>query len=204
MRRVLAIGTAIAVLSLMLVTAASAVDNGADRADVVREWNADGTAAPPPPGAEIIGWSSLIRRDSGLKATVHVEGLIPGGVYTFWWVVPHSLPPTIPDDVFVAGGASAVAGADGQATVRMRADTGQAGIVGLPALGGLLWHDLTDPLNSVVRVEIAYHGQVEDAGDGLAIWESDFWTGSACPPYTPNPSPAQPHCPVYFAATHLP
>ncbi|MDX2378211.1 MAG: hypothetical protein QNM02_00445 [Acidimicrobiia bacterium] len=29
----------------------------------------------------------------------------------------------------------------------------------------------------------------------------DFWTGSACPPATPNPNPAQPHCPVRCAAT---
>lgn len=200
-RKALAIVTAIAALSLMLVTVASANGNGEDRADVVREWNVDGSAAPE---TEIIGWSSLIRRESGLNATVQVEGLIPGGVYTFWWIVPHSLPPTIPNDVFVAGGASTVVGSNGKATVHMRAETGQAGILGFPPLEGALWHDLTDPLSALVRVEIAYHGQVEDAGADLATWEADFWTGSACPPETANPNPAQPHCPVYFAATHLP
>jgi hypothetical protein len=90
------------------------------------------------------------------------------------------------------------------ALVRMRAYNGQPGIEGIPPLGGAEWHGLTDPLNSVVRVEIAYHGQAEDAGSDLKTWLSDFWTGAACPPDTPNPNPDQPHCPVYFAATHLP
>jgi hypothetical protein len=110
----------------------------------------------------------------------------------------------IPDDVFVARGASAIAGPNGKATVHMTADTGQAGILGFPPLGGALWHDLTYPMNSVVRVEVAYHGQAADAGADLGAWESDFWTGAACPPNLENPNPNQPHCPIYFAATHVP
>lgn len=199
MKKLMLIPAAMMAMSLVAMTAVNAGGDGGDRADVVREFDEDGTAADDP---EVIGWSNLVRRESGLKTTVHVEGLIPGGVYTFWWVVPHSVPPTIPDDVFVALGASAVVGANGKATVRMRADTGQAGITGFPPLEGALWHDLTDPLGAIVRVELAYHGQVEDAGDELPIWESNFWTGSACPPDTANPNPDQPHCPVYFAATH--
>jgi hypothetical protein len=87
----------------------------------------------------------------------------------------------------------------------MRAYTGQPGIAGFPPLGGLEWHALTDPLNTVVRVEIAYHGQAEDAGEDLMDWLSDFWTGSVCPvdPATPQ-GQLQPHCPVSFAATHFP
>lgn len=167
----------------------------------MREHNEDGT---PAPGTEVIGTSKLIRRDTGLNTTVHVEGLKPDGVYTFWWVVPHSLPPVIPDNVFVARGASAIAGPNGKATVHMTANTGQAGILGCPPLGRAPWHDLTAPLDSLVRVEVAYHGQIGDAGADLETWESDFWTGAACPPETPNPNPAQPDCPVYFAATHSP
>ncbi len=201
MKKLMVLPAVMAMTSLTLTTPVDAGGNGSARADVVREFNEDGSTAD---GTEVIGWSNLVRRDSGLKATVHVEGLIPGGVYTFWWVVPHSLPPAIPDDVFVARGASAIVGANGTATVRMRAQTGDAGILGFPPLGGALWHDLTDPMDSVVRVEIAYHGQVGDAGADLALWESNFWTGSACPPDLPNPNPEQPHCPVYFAATHLP
>ena len=59
-----------------------------------------------------------------------------------------------------------------------------------------------DSTAAAVRVEVAYHGQVENAGDELPLWLYDFWTGDACPPETPNPNPAQPHCPVWFAATH--
>jgi hypothetical protein len=194
-----AAGAALVALSLMLVAPVGADGHDASTADVVRESNEDGTAAP---GTEVIGTSSLTRSTDGLQATVQVDGLLPGGVYTFWWVVLHADNPTIPVDVFVAHGAGTVMGEDGSATVVMEASTGQLGIVGLPALEGALWHDLTDPLNSVVRVEIAYHGQEADAGDDLSTWLSDFWSGTACPPDTPNPNAAQPHCPVYFAATH--
>ncbi|MFV2039690.1 MAG: hypothetical protein ACC660_05565 [Acidimicrobiales bacterium] len=170
-----------------------------DRAKVVREWNAKGTAAP---GTEVIGRSKLKRSEDGLKAKVKVEGLIPGGVYTFWWVSPQVDTPASAADVFVARGAAVVVGRNGKVKVKMRAYTGQAGIEGFPPLDGGSFAALTDPLGSVVRVEIAYHGQASDAGADLGTWMSDFWTGQACPPETPNPNPAQPHCPVYFAATH--
>jgi len=201
MKKLIALSALVAATTLSLVGPVDAGGNGSARAPVVREWNTDGNAAL---GTETIGWSNLIRRDDGLKATVHVEGLMPGGVYTFWWVVPHAAEPSIPVDVFVALGGSAVVGDNGMATVRMRAHTGQAGIEGFPPLGGTPWHDLTDPMNSVVRVEVAYHGQADDAGDQLDVWQTDFWTGAACPPATPNPNPMQPHCPAYFAATHMP
>lgn len=188
-----------------------------DQVPVVREFNEEGEAVED---GEIIGWSDLSRGSDGLQANVNVRGLTPGGVYTFWWVVPHVFEdgaPVIPSGVFVAGGAGTVVGADGTANVQMLAYTEQSGIEGFPPLDGAEWGSLTDPLGSIVRVEIAYHGQVEDAerdlgtffptGDGGSNLETqllDFWTGSACPPETANPNPDQPHCPVYFAATHLP
>jgi len=62
---------------------------------------------------------------------------------------------------------------------------------------------LTNPLNSIVRVEIAYHGQA-DAGADIRPWLSDFWTGTACPvdPETEQGA-KQPFCPVSFAATQM-
>ncbi len=194
------IGHVLVLAAILMTAAVVPAAAGGDRVAVVREWNADGSAAD---GTTVIGWSKLKRRAGGLKANVKVEGLIPGGVYTFWWVVPHAIPPEIPFDVFVARGASAIAGRNGKATVVMRAHTGQPGIEGFPPLGGLPWHPLTDPLGALVRVEIAYHGQAEDAGGEILTWLSDFWTGSVCPvdPATPQ-GQLQPHCPVYFAATH--
>ncbi len=45
--------------------------------DVVREWNDDGSQAS---SGEVIGWSKLVRREKELRATVRVEGLVPGGL----------------------------------------------------------------------------------------------------------------------------
>jgi hypothetical protein len=147
-----------------------------------------------------LGWSQLKRDDDNLKAVVHANGLKPGGVFTFWWVVVQD-DATFPDDIFVARGAGAVIGQNGKATVHMSVQRGDPSIVGLPALGGALFGDLVDPENALVRVEVAYHGQVEDAGNDLDQWLSDFWTGSVCPQGGVNAA-GQPHCPVYFAATH--
>ena len=36
-----------------------------------------------------VGWSRLVRTADGLKASVFVRGLRPGGAYTFWWVSPY-------------------------------------------------------------------------------------------------------------------
>lgn len=187
---------------LLAVSLASPATAGtADLAPVVREHTEAGTPAPEP--LEQVGWSRLVRTSAGLDAKVHVAGLQPGGVYTFWWVVVQD-DGTFPDDIFVASGAGTIVGRNGKATVRMHADRGDAAIEGFePAPGVVLEFDeLHDPLGALVRVEIAYHGQAVEAGDELDAWLTDFWTGTACPPETPNPNPAQPHCPVWFAATH--
>jgi len=163
----------------------------------------------PDPTTENIGWSRLERDGSGLRAKLLVRGLQPGGVYTFWWVVPQTFTdggdPVIPDGVFVAYGNAVVVGDSGMAFVEMRARRGQHGIEGFPPIGDAEWDHLRDPLNAVVRVEIAYHGQAEDADkDELETWTSDFWTGTACPETGDLNAGGQPHCPVYLAATHLP
>ncbi|MGI9612407.1 MAG: hypothetical protein ACR2QO_05835 [Acidimicrobiales bacterium] len=194
---------AIMVLAGTLVSPADAGgshDRGRkSREPIVREFNEDGTAAS---GQEIVGRSQLRRSEHGLQANVRVRGLKPGGVYTFWWVVPQGN--LFPDDIFVARGAGVVVGRNGKARVRIRAHTGQEGIAGFPVLEGASFASLNDPEGATVRVEIAYHGQAADAGDDLDQWLSDFWTGAECPPETPNPNPNQPHCPVWFAATHQP
>lgn len=167
---------------------------------VVQEWDGDGDAIADPTR---VGWSVLMRRNKKLNALAHIRGLEPGGVYTFWWVVVQE-DGTFPDDIFVAYGASKIVGKNGRATVRMNARAGQPGISGFmpDGVNELEFASLADTRNSLVRIEIAYHGQAEDAGDDLEEWLGDFWTGTACPPDTPNPNPAQPHCPVYYAATH--
>ena len=199
----LMLAVAASLLATTVVAGPAAATPGApvDRAPVLREYLDNGTPAPEP--LEQVGTSRLVRGPDGLEAQVRVTRLKPGGVYTFWWVVAQH-DGTFPDDIFVALGAGAVVGASGRVAIRMNASLDEASIAGFePAPGVVLEFDeLHDPLDALVRVEIAYHGQAADAGDELHTWLSDFWTGAACPPETPNPNPAQPHCPVWFAATH--
>jgi len=214
MRRLTAIFAATLAMSLLVAAPAGAhtrSGSGTERqvswAEVVQEQShsdAPDTTRTP------VGWSRLVRTADGLKATVFVRGLEPGGVYTFLWVSPYEFldsgGPDVPGGVFVARGAGRVIGSNGTALVGMKARTGQEGIEGLPALGGALWSEMKDPLTSIVRVEIAYHGQADEAENrsDLRTWLSDFWTGTACPETGGTNEGGQPHCPVYIAATHTP
>ncbi len=161
----------------------------------------------PVPAEDVVGWTTLVRSKNQLNATTFVNGLEPGGVYTFWWVAPYEFKdgaPVMPAGVFVARGAGTVVGESGTARVRMKATINQPGILGLPVFEGAKWHKMQDPLTSIVRIEIAYHGQADEASGPaeLRTWLSDFWTGAGdlC---TTNTIAGQPHCPVYMASTHI-
>lgn len=207
MRRTTTLLIAALSMSLAVITPTSAstdagIDKVTDWADIAVE---NTSHAFPVPDGDTAGRTWLTRSENDLKATSLVRGLEPGGVYTFWWVVVHDFngdAPVIPDEVFVERGAGVVIGSSGEAVVRLRpVRIGDTGIEGfLP--DGVGWHALTDTMGSLVRVEIAYHGQADEAESRteLNTWLSDFWTGSACPGGLPN----QPHCPVYMASTHLP
>ncbi len=197
------------ILAVVMTVATAGVAAAADKSTtgrvdfqpIVQEWNSDGTPNADQP---TVGWSLLRRTPDGLKAMARVAGLEPGGVYTFWWVVVQR-DGAFPSDIFLAYGASAVANDQGRANARMSATLGQPGIEGFipDGINEIPFASLDEPLTATVRIEIAYHGQADEAGDGeLAQWMSDFWTGSACPPATPNPNPNQPHCPIYYSSTH--
>jgi hypothetical protein len=188
----------VAAMVSLLVVPAGASASGADRQAVELEIDDGGEFTS---GEATLGWSRLTRRGNGLEATVHVEGLRPGGVFTFWWVVPQD-DATFPDDIFVGRGAGTVVGENGKATVHLSADVGDAGISGFPVIGDAEFASLHDPLGALVRVEIAYHGQASLAGDDLDQWLGDFWSGAACPASGDVNAAGQPHCPVYIAATH--
>lgn len=154
----------------------------------------------------VLGWTRLVRTAEGIEATALILGLKPGGVYTFWWTSPNDFDnegnPIIPSGLFAASGAATVIGQSGMAFVRMSAEVGQKSIVGLPALDDALFSELKDPLTAIIRIEVAYHGQAEDADGDLETWMSDFWTGTACPEAGGLNFGGQPFCPVYLAATH--
>jgi hypothetical protein len=158
-----------------------------------------------------LGSSVLVRGDDRLWAKVTVDGLRPGGVYTFWWVI---IPAggAFPDDAFVAGEGARIIGRSGQATAVLNAKAGDPSISGFHVPFNPLDFDLE---TAEVHVEVAYHGQQKDAGSNLSTWRTDFWTGTACPSsFGLNTdyvgmggdvnAGGQPHCPVYIAAIHTP
>jgi hypothetical protein len=161
------------------------------------------------PVTNTLGSSTLVRGDDRLWAKVTVDGLRPGGVYTFWWVIiPEG--GSFPDDAFVAGEGGRIVGPGGQATAVLKAKAGDASISGFHVPFNPLDFDLGA---AEVHVEVAYHGQAEDAGSNLSSWMTDFWTGAACPSsFGLNAdyvgvgddlnAGGQPHCPVYIAAIH--
>jgi hypothetical protein len=173
---------------------------------VVEFLTLDGTSV-----SNTLGSSVLVREDDGLWAKVTVDGLRPGGVYTFWWVIiPEG--GAFPDDAFVAGEGARIIGQSGRATAVLKASAGDPSISGFHLPFNPLDFDLSA---AEVHVEVAYHGQRDDAGSNLSTWRTDFWTGTACPSsFGLNTdyvgvggdvnAGGQPHCPVYIAAIHTP
>jgi hypothetical protein len=207
MKKILSVIAAGVMLAVLVATPVGAATTGAERQPVLREWSDDGMAG----NGDVIGWTNLVRKSSGISGTTHVSGLRPDGVYTFWIVgVDPAFLPMMTDlsKIYVDKGNAAVVGRNGRATVHWSAATGAASIV-TPV--GPLFGTLDDPEGRIVRIEIAYHGQVPEDGVVPAGWLDNFWEGdqsdvcSAMPFMAPGPIIAgQPHCPVFFASTHAP
>jgi hypothetical protein len=183
--------------------------NGAEVAPMLREFADTGEAIPLEEQPDV-GEVALDRSADGLTAEIEMDGLLPGGVYTFWFVVKQGEDPQFPNDIFVNDGIGMVAGDDGAASLTMRSSTGDPSIPGfyVEELGGVAEFDqLTDPENADVRVEVVYHGQADVAGDDIDVWLSDFWTGD--PEVCANPLgtlgtgavPDHPYCAGYWAAS---
>jgi hypothetical protein len=207
MRRKSAIALLSALVMVLGATPASAVPSGEVSIESVVEFlTLDGT-----PLSNTLGSSVLVRGDDSLWAKVTVDGLRPGGLYTFWWVI---IPDggSFPGDAFVAGEGGRIIGSGRQATAVLTAKAGDESISGFHLPFNPLDFDLG---SAEVHVEVAYHGQAEDAGSNLSTWRTDFWTGTACPSsFGLNAdymgvggdlnAGGQPHCPVYIAAIHTP
>lgn len=206
-------------LIMMLATVATASPTQAHKArrgisvvDTVQIFDDGGKALDP---AVDRGKSVLVRSKNRMTAYTYVTGLVPKGVYTYWWVV---IPAggEFPGDAYVAGRGGTVVSSNGKAFVRMSAKRGDKSIrdfLGDGTSAPFAKKLNTDLRTAEVHVEFAYHGQVGDAGDALDSWMSNFWTGTACPANGANPNnpgglpvaevnPGQPHCPVSFVAVH--
>lgn len=207
---------AIVVVVVVWVTGSSP-DDLTSTAPIMVEHDQRGDPVPAEEQTSI-GSTELKRDSDGLEASVQVEGLTPGGVYTFWMAVVQG-EGVFPDDIFAIEGPGVVVGEDGKAEASLSARSGDSGFEGFyveytgegsrDGTGDIFFDSLHDPEGSLVRIEIAYHGQVDDAGDDLDLWMSDFFSGAdgVCP----NPRgtlgtgaiSGQAYCPVYFASVHV-
>jgi chitodextrinase len=55
------------------------------------------------PNVTLDGYSTLVRNDSGVSATAHLDGLNAGGAYTMWWLFFNN-PAACTHPVFTSGG----------------------------------------------------------------------------------------------------
>ncbi len=184
-----------------------ASDDGTEHAAILVEFDETGSPIPEEEQPSV-GDVELTRSDQGIDARVTMRDLVPGGVYTFWFVVPQG-DRVFPGDVFVNEGRGVVADETGTVEVTMRSEKGDEPITGyfVEDMGDIVFDSLHDPMTALVRVEVIYHGQAAQAGDSLDNWLADFWTGD--PTVCANPLgslgtgnvPTHPYCPGHWAAT---
>ena len=180
------------VFALVLATASVALAGTSKSRTPIYD-NGSGTS-----GNEV-GWTQLHRDDDRLRATVKTSDLEPGGVYTFWWVtVPTSDPM---EGVFVDLLGSTIADQNGKATVHGSVAVGTPSI-DIPFDSFLTFVPMANPEEAVVRVEVAYHGQV-DSENFSDDWLLDFWTGEE-PMCSEFPGPGFGHCPIVQASQDIP
>jgi hypothetical protein len=123
-----------------------------------------------------VGHSNLVRKDDGIKLQVNTSDLIPGGVYTYWWLIDDGA-----TSVMWAG--YVIVKQNGKAHATLTLEKGPEAAAENP-IAGSIWDEafdlvkdgLTDPFNSEVEVHIFYHG-LEDDWDGDPDWLFTFWVG---------------------------
>lgn len=198
----------VAIIAIIAVTSGSDSDIVTSEEPVLREFDAVGD----PLGIEdqeVIGRTVLRRTPDGLQADVEAAGLTPGGAYTIW-LAAWQRGETFPQDVFAILADGMVVGDDGTLKSTISADLDQLPIEGfyIDGMGDIDFVPFTDPFESTIRIEIAYHGQAENAGDELNEWLSNFWVGDegVCPSprgtLATGAIPSQAYCPVYFVSVH--
>jgi len=197
-------------VALWIITADDAASGERSDAFVLIEY--DPTGEPIPAEEQVAtGTAELTRSEEEITVFTEIEGLIEGGVYTFWIVAVQG-EGEFPQDIFVNDGVGVIADGDGKASATMRSKLGDRSIEGfyVEGVGDVVFSDLLDPMGAVVRVELVYHGHSDDAGDDLDAWMSDFWTGD--PQWCADPLgtlgtgsvPTHPYCGGFWAATFGP
>jgi hypothetical protein len=98
----------------------------------------------------VVGSAQLVRNSNGITCVIHTSGLVPGDVYSVWWVIP--------DEALVFNATGGIAGGDGTATFAGHASTGPVG----PVDGSVVLSNgdgfFDQPRTDTVIVIIRHHG----------------------------------------------
>src|SRR5713226_1050421 len=92
---VLAVGLSLAVATLLGAQSPNAADHDFASVKVIG-------------AGTVVGSAQLVRNDNGITCVIHTSGLVPGDVYSVWWVIP--------DEALVFNAAGSIASDDGTAT----------------------------------------------------------------------------------------
>ena len=98
----------------------------------------------------VVGSAHLVRNDNGITCVIDTSGLVPGDVYSVWWVMP--------DEALVFNATGGIAGADGTGHFAGHASTGPVG----PVDGSVVLSSgdgfFDQPRTDTVTVIIRHHG----------------------------------------------
>jgi len=98
----------------------------------------------------VVGSAQLVRNNNGIVCTIHTSGLVPGDVYSVWWVMP--------EESLIYNASGGIAGADGTATFAGHASVGPVGPVDGSTVLSNGDGSFDQPRTDTVLVIIRHHG----------------------------------------------
>jgi hypothetical protein len=140
-RRSAAAGLAIVLLLAFAASVRAQNSNAADHDFASVKMISNGT---------VVGAAQLVRNDNGITCVIHTSGLVPGDVYSVWWVIP--------DEALIFNAAGSIAGGDGTATFAGHASTGPIGPVDNSVVLSNGDGSFDQPRTDTVMVIVRHHG----------------------------------------------
>ena len=132
--------------------------------------NQDFTSVKMISNGTVVGSAHLVRNDNGVTCIINTSGLVPGDVYSVWWVIP--------DEVLILNAAGGIAGADGTANFAGHLSTGSIA----PADGSVVLSSgdgfFDQPRTDTVTVVIRHHGPPIPGGINQQKGSFNFGCGS--------------------------
>ena len=129
-------------LFAMVITVGAQSDNAADH-------DFASVKTMPLPGVTV-GNAQLIRNNNGITCIIHTSGLVPGDVYSVWWVIPT--------EALIFNAAGSIAAGDGTATFAGHASTGPIGPVDNSVVLSNGDGVFDSPRTDIINVIIRHHG----------------------------------------------